>query len=130
MDHVYRGEQKGLPRMVRAGPDVRDPQDAVLLSVLLQAGPAAPLERFAHARRPRRDVREAGKVPRGAQVFLQSEKRRRRGGIRHFETCEVRILALVSNRCSKWNRKMTSYFKLQIVRQTDGHGSSSDGFFR
>ncbi|TNN29332.1 hypothetical protein EYF80_060521 [Liparis tanakae] len=74
----HRGEQAGLPRLVRPRPDLRDPQDAVLLFVLLSEGSPAQAQRLAHAGRARGKLRKAVAAGGSQEVLLESVLRGRR----------------------------------------------------
>jgi hypothetical protein len=57
--------------VVRSGPDVRDPQNVLLLLVLLQTGATAQAQRQQDDHSSRGDVRKTGENRKRPQVLLQ-----------------------------------------------------------
>jgi tetratricopeptide (TPR) repeat protein len=68
---IRRNQQSGLQSVVRSGPDVRDPQNVLLLLVLLQTGATAQAQRQQDDHSSRGDVRKTGENRKRPQVLLQ-----------------------------------------------------------
>lgn len=68
----FRGQQKRLSSMVRTGPDLRSPQAAFLLPLLLQKSSRTPAERLQDAGGSGRMLRKAGQADGCHQVLLES----------------------------------------------------------